>query len=83
MMAVNLEATIFGKDGKAIDTKLMPNLQSVKEWADSTDALAIQVYDFEEEEESRYLKAGLKERWQTTTEKTFSAVLERAKNRSE
>ncbi len=82
-MAVNLEATIFGKDGKAIDSKLMPNLQSVKEWADGADALAIKTYDFDKETETLYLKAGLKERWQQASESTFKAVLARARDRSE
>jgi len=80
-MAVNLEATIYGKDGNPIDTRLMANLQSVKEWANDTDALAIKTYDFDKETETLYLKAGLKERWQQASEKTFEAVLKRAKSR--
>ncbi len=82
-MAVNLEATIYGKNGNAIDTRLMPNLQSTKEWADSTDALAIKVYDFDKETESLLLKAGLNNRWQQSSENTFNVVLARARDRSE
>ena len=82
-MAVNLEATIYGKDGEVIDTKLMPNLQSVKEWANEADALAIKTYDFDKETESLILKAGLGERWQQASENTFKVVLARARDRSE
>ena len=80
-MAVNLEATIYGEDGNPIDTRLMANLQSVKEWANHSYGIAIKTYNFDEETENLYLKAGLKERWQQATEKTFQAVLERAKSR--
>ena len=82
-MAVNLEATIYGKDGDSIDTRLMPNLQSVKEWANEADALAIKTYDFDKETETLYLKAGLKERWQHASENTFKVVLARARSRPE
>ena len=81
-MAVNLEATIYGKDGEAIDTKLMPNLQSVKQWADDNDAVGIKTYDFDKETESLLLKAGIADRWQQASENTFKAVLERAKQRN-
>jgi len=82
-MAVNLEATIYGKDGNSIDTRLMANLQSVKSWADESEAMAIKTYDFDNETETLYLKAGLKERWQQASENTFKAVLARARSRSE
>jgi hypothetical protein len=82
-MAVTLEATIYGNDGESVGTKLMPNLQSVKEWANEADALAIKTYDFDKETETSYLKAGLKERWQQASEKTFEAVLKRAKSRDQ
>jgi hypothetical protein len=81
-MAVNLEATIYGNNGESVGTKLMPNLQSVKQWADDIDALAIHVYDFDTEEESLLLKAGLSDRWQQASENTFKSVLERAKQRN-
>ena len=82
-VAVSLEGTIYGRDGESVDTKLMPNLQSVKQWADDNDALAIQVYDFDKETESLLLKAGLSDRWQQASESTFKAVLARARDRSE
>ncbi len=82
-MAVNLEATIYGSGGKPVGAKLMPNLQSVKEWADNADAVAIKTYDFDKETETLYLKAGLKDRWQQASENTFEAVLARARDRSE
>ena len=81
-MAVNLEAAIYNKDGNPIDTRLMANLQSVKLWADESEAIAIKTYNFDEETENLYLKAGLKERWQQASENTFKAVLERAKQRN-
>jgi hypothetical protein len=68
---------------KAIDTKLMPNLQSTKWWANDTDVLAIQVYDFDKVTESLLLKAGVADRWQQASESTFKAVLAKARDRSE
>jgi hypothetical protein len=61
----------------------MADLQSVKEWANEADALAIKTYDFDTEIETLYLKAGLKARWQQASENTFKAVLARARNRSD